>query len=120
MFVLTTTFAGNNDIKKWFQDYDATELNAISDVFYNGKSPTLVGSVCGNVGLTECPSGFVSLAKSIIAMETGVIPPTVGYNTPNPDVPTLTTGQLKVSYLLVNTDLTLSHPIIWPLRSLML
>ena len=41
-------------------------------------------------------TGLTSLAKIIIAMEERVIPPNLHYKNPNPEIPGLTDGSLKV------------------------
>lgn len=85
----------------YFQDVDAQELNAIANVFCNQRtSPLLIGSVGGNMGNAEATTTLVSLVKTIIAFETGSIPPTINFNTPNPDVPALVNGGIKVSFIL--------------------
>ena len=71
---------------------DALEMNAISNVICrNRKKQLLVGSVKSNIGHTESASGLASVSKIIIAMEEGVIPPTLHY-----DAPQIPTEQLKV------------------------
>jgi len=76
---------------------DKQELNAISDVFCIGrKSPLLVGSVKSNVGHSEPVSGLVSIAKVIYALETGIIPANINFETLNHNIPKLVSGELKV------------------------
>jgi len=77
---------------------DKQELNAISDVFCVGRNgPLLVGSVKSNVGHSEPVSGLVSIAKMIFALETGVIPATINFETLNHNIPKLVSGELKVT-----------------------
>lgn len=76
-------------------------MNALSSVFFEKRTaPLLVGSVKSNVGNTEASSSFVGITKSIIAMETGMIPPNINYSKPNPDVPALVNGQFVVNKLV--------------------
>ncbi|KAK2587686.1 hypothetical protein KPH14_003803 [Odynerus spinipes] len=76
---------------------DPQEVNAIVDIFCKDrKGPLLIGSVKSNAGHSEPASGVTALAKVIIAMESGVIPPNLHYSTPNPDIPALVDGRLKV------------------------
>ncbi|XP_050427979.1 fatty acid synthase-like [Adelges cooleyi] len=76
---------------------DRQELNAISDVFCVGRtSPLLIGSVKSNVGHTEPVSGLVSIAKVIYALETGVIPANINFETLNHNIPKLVSGELEV------------------------
>ncbi|XP_050064418.1 fatty acid synthase-like [Aphis gossypii] len=76
---------------------DKQELNAISDVFcIDRKTPLLVGSVKSNVGHAEPVSGLVSIAKVLYALETGIIPANINFETLNPNIPKLVSGELKV------------------------
>ncbi|XP_043502646.1 fatty acid synthase-like [Polistes fuscatus] len=66
---------------------DPEELNAIDKVMCpNRTTPLKVGSIKANVGHTEPASGIVSLAKAIIALETGLIAPNIYFNNPRDDV----------------------------------
>jgi fatty acid synthase len=79
---------------------DPQEVNTIADVFCKDRnSPLLVGSVKSNMGHSEPASGLCSIAKVLIAMETGVIPPNLHYQNPNPDIPALSDGSLEVNYV---------------------
>jgi len=51
------------------------------------------------MGHSEPASGLCSVAKVLIAMESGVIPPNLHYQDPNPDIPALSDGKLQVSYV---------------------
>lgn len=59
-------------------------------------SPLLIGSVKSNIGHSEPAGGLVSLVKILLAMETGILSPNLHYKSPNPDVPALKDGRLKV------------------------
>ena len=65
---------------------DATELTALSEAFpkemFAGRRIPL-GSVKGNIGHTLETAGMASLAKVVLAMEHGVIPPVANLTTPN-------------------------------------
>ena len=57
---------------------DLQELPQIHEVLCNvetRKKPLLLGSVKSNLGHTESAAGLASLAKAIIAIQTGIIPP---------------------------------------------
>ncbi|XP_011503081.1 PREDICTED: fatty acid synthase [Ceratosolen solmsi marchali] len=55
---------------------DPEELNAIDKIFCtNRKEPLYIGSIKSNLGHSEPASGLCSVAKVIIGMETGLIPP---------------------------------------------
>ena len=76
---------------------DPQEVNSIADLFCKDrKGPLLIGSVKSNMGHAECASGVCSIAKVLIAMETGVIPGNLHYSVPNPDLPALIDGRLQV------------------------
>ncbi|CAG9770336.1 unnamed protein product [Ceutorhynchus assimilis] len=76
---------------------DPEELQAVEEVFLkNRNTPLLIGSVKSNIGHAEPSSGLCSIAKAIIATETGYIPPNLHYNEPNPNVKALLDGRLKV------------------------
>ncbi|KAH8412789.1 hypothetical protein KR009_005739 [Drosophila setifemur] len=77
---------------------DDQEANMLSNFFCrpSRSSPLLIGSVKSNMGHAEPASGVSALAKMIIAMEEGVIPKNLHYRTPNPAVPALVEGRLKV------------------------
>lgn len=82
---------------------DPAETNAISEVFCtNRDGPLLIGSVKSNMGHSEPASGLCAIAKVLIAMERGVIPANLHYGEPNPDIPALLDGRLKV--VSTNTD----------------
>lgn len=72
-------------------------MNALASIFFEKrKEPLAIGSVKSNVGNTEASSSFLAITKSIIAMETGLIPPNIHYSKPNPDVPALVNGMFQV------------------------
>uniref|UniRef100_A0A0N5CAY3 Fatty acid synthase n=1 Tax=Strongyloides papillosus TaxID=174720 RepID=A0A0N5CAY3_STREA len=78
---------------------DPQEVNAICEIFCSNRTPTnplLVGSIKSNMGHAEPASGLCSIAKVILAMERGAIPPNLHYKTPNPYIPGLSDGRLKV------------------------
>lgn len=76
---------------------DPQEVNSIVDFFCRDRQdPLLIGSVKSNMGHSEPASGLCSLAKIVIAMETGVIPQNLHFKTPNADIPGLRDGRLKV------------------------
>uniref|UniRef100_T1H832 Ketosynthase family 3 (KS3) domain-containing protein n=1 Tax=Rhodnius prolixus TaxID=13249 RepID=T1H832_RHOPR len=76
---------------------DALELNAISEVMCkNRTTPLAIGSVKSNVGHSEVASTFISIIKVLFAFKTGYISPNLHYFSPNPEVPALLSGQMKV------------------------
>jgi fatty acid synthase len=77
---------------------DPQEVNSIAELFCWGRrsSPLLMGSVKSNMGHSEPASGLCSIAKVLIAMEQGVIPGNLHFKQPNPDIPALSDGRIKV------------------------
>lgn len=77
---------------------DSQEANSLAEVFCgpNRTSPLLVGSVKSNLGHTETTAGLAGIAKVIVAMHSGIIPPNLHYREPNPNISALTDGRLKV------------------------
>nr|XP_018912187.1 PREDICTED: fatty acid synthase-like [Bemisia tabaci] len=76
---------------------DPVEMNTVAAVFAeNRDSPLLIGSVKSNMGHAEAASGLCSIAKVLIAMETGAIPGNLHFKQPNPNIPGLLDGRLQV------------------------
>ncbi|XP_039308272.1 fatty acid synthase [Solenopsis invicta] len=76
---------------------DPEEINSIDKLFCKDrKTPLLIGSVKSNMGHSEPASGLCSIAKVLIAMETGVIPANLNYDKPNPNIPALKEGRIRV------------------------
>jgi len=63
-------------------------------------SPVLVGSVKANVGHLEAASGITSVLKVALSIRHRLLPPTLNFETPNPDIP------LAALRLSVHTRLT--------------
>lgn len=82
---------------------DPQEVNAITDMFCKCRTdPLLIGSVKSNMGHAEASSGMASIAKVLIAMETGVIPANLHFKHPNTDIPALLDGRIKVNFTLLH------------------
>ncbi len=76
---------------------DPIEANAIAQFFCRSRNGSLlIGSIKSNMGHAEPASGLASVSKVLIAMESGFIPPNLHYAEPNPDIPGLEDGRLKV------------------------
>ncbi|KAL9074401.1 MAG: hypothetical protein Q9157_004404 [Trypethelium eluteriae] len=77
---------------------DPIEASAVATVFKSGRpasQPLRIGSIKTNVGHTEVTSGLAAIIKVTLAMENGLIPPSVNFDKPNPEVP-LESANLKV------------------------
>lgn len=69
---------------------DLVEAQAISAVFKDVRTstdPLFVGAAKSNIGHLEGASGIVSIIKTTLALEKGIIPPNADYRYPNPDIP---------------------------------
>ncbi|XP_053598737.1 fatty acid synthase [Microplitis demolitor] len=76
---------------------DPEEVNAIDTVFCPGrKEPLRIGSIKSNLGHAEPASGMCSIAKVVIANESGIIPPNLHYKRPREGVKALEEGRVKV------------------------
>jgi fatty acid synthase, animal type len=76
---------------------DPQECHTIDTVFCKGRTkPLPVGSVKSNIGHTEGASGMCSIAKVMITFENQMIPPNLHIVQPNPDIPSLAEGRLRV------------------------
>ncbi|XP_057319878.1 fatty acid synthase-like [Microplitis mediator] len=76
---------------------DPEELNAIDSVFCSGrKKPLMIGAIKSNLGHAEPASGMCSIAKVVIANESGIIPPNLHFNRPREGVKALEEGRVKV------------------------
>ncbi|XP_076458650.1 fatty acid synthase-like isoform X1 [Babylonia areolata] len=76
---------------------DPQEVNTIADVFCKDRQgPLMIGSTKSNMGHPEPASGIAAVAKVLVAMEEGVMPPNLHFDTPNPDIPALQDGRLSV------------------------
>ncbi|EOB07192.1 Fatty acid synthase, partial [Anas platyrhynchos] len=76
---------------------DPQEVNGIADVFCQcEREPLLIGSTKSNMGHPEPASGLAALAKVVLSLEHGLWAPNLHFSDPNPDIPALLNGSLKV------------------------
>ena len=89
---------------------DPQEMNSVTEVFCsNGRSsPLLVGSTKSNMGHPEPASGLAALVKVLIAINDRAIPANLHFLQPNPDIPGLLDGRMKVISLFVCFDYMLA------------
>ncbi|MFF1547673.1 SDR family NAD(P)-dependent oxidoreductase [Streptomyces sp. NPDC058291] len=74
---------------------DPIEAAALAQVVGDrpeGRRPCLIGSVKTNIGHCEAAAGIAGLIKTALAMEHGVIPPTLSVGGPRRDIPWETSG----------------------------
>ena len=68
---------------------DPIELNAAAAVYGKGREadrPLLVGSVKSNIGHAESAAGVAAFIKTVLAMNRGVVPKHLHFDTPNPNL----------------------------------
>ncbi|WP_164867903.1 type I polyketide synthase [Rhodovarius crocodyli] len=51
-----------------------------------GEKPLLIGSAKTNIGHTEAASGLVGLAKALLILRHGQVPPSINFEKPNPHI----------------------------------
>ena len=66
--------------------------------FYRGNGRTRLTSFKSQIGHTLGASGLNSLIRGVMAMQTGVFPPNLNYETPDPEM------ELNGSGLMVDTE----------------
>ncbi|XP_067208438.1 fatty acid synthase-like [Linepithema humile] len=76
---------------------DPEEINALEQVFCkNRQTPLLIGSIKSNLGHSEGASSMCQIAKVIIAMETGLIPPNINFTQLRKGVKAFEDGSIRV------------------------
>lgn len=67
---------------------DPAEAQAIGESVAQGRhDPLLIGSVKTNIGHLEAGAGIAGLLKTLVAFEENVLPASLHFETPNPDIP---------------------------------
>jgi beta-ketoacyl synthase-like protein/ketoacyl-synthetase-like protein len=69
---------------------DPIEVRSLDAVMCEGRAaddPLLIGSVKTNIGHLEAATGIAGLIKVVLALERGVIPASLHFHTPNPNIP---------------------------------
>ncbi|EFN74719.1 Fatty acid synthase [Camponotus floridanus] len=76
---------------------DPIELQAVDEALCIKRDfPLLMGSVKSNIGHSEPVSGHCQIAKVLIAMETGIIPPTIHLKHPRKNMTAIIEGRVKI------------------------
>lgn len=79
------------------KEIDKRELNALEKVYCKDRpKPLSIGSVKTITGHAEASSALFSVVKTLVAMEKEIIPATLQYTTPNPEIKGLVNGNLEV------------------------
>ncbi|MBV8851517.1 MAG: SDR family NAD(P)-dependent oxidoreductase [Methylobacteriaceae bacterium] len=67
---------------------DPAEAGAIGDVLGRKRSQALpIGSIKTNIGHTETAAGIAGVLKAMLALEHNVLPASLHFDEPNPDIP---------------------------------
>jgi 3-oxoacyl-(acyl-carrier-protein) synthase/SAM-dependent methyltransferase/NADP-dependent 3-hydroxy acid dehydrogenase YdfG/acyl carrier protein len=85
---------------------DPIEMLALADVLgthgvENGGKRCTVGSVKTNIGHLEAAAGIAGVIKTAMALHRGIIPPSLNFQAPNPDIPL---AQMPIDLALTPTD----------------
>jgi phthiocerol/phenolphthiocerol synthesis type-I polyketide synthase E len=68
---------------------DPIEIRALTKAFHDGTGRAgfcRIGSVKSNIGHTDTAAGVIGLMKATLAVEHGRIPPSLHFETPNPNI----------------------------------
>ena len=67
---------------------DATELSSLSTLWegFSGGDHVAVGSIKSQIGHLKAAAGMAGVMKAILALHNNTIPPSAGFETPNPTV----------------------------------
>ncbi|EJL94053.1 amino acid adenylation enzyme/thioester reductase family protein [Herbaspirillum sp. CF444] len=65
---------------------DPVEIAALTRVFGGRQRPLALGSVKSNIGHADAAAGIAGLIKTILALQHGVLPPSLHFSSPNPHV----------------------------------
>lgn len=65
---------------------DLIEAQALSDIFKNKKQNLFIGAVKTNIAHLEAAAGMAGLIKVILSTQKEKIPPSLHFNTPNPNI----------------------------------
>ncbi|AKT41320.1 hybrid non-ribosomal peptide synthetase/type I polyketide synthase [Chondromyces crocatus] len=80
---------------------DPIEVAALRQVFGARARPCALGSVKSNIGHLDAAAGVASLIKTVLAVEHGQIPPSLHFETPNPELD-LAQGPFRVNAALTD------------------
>ncbi|XP_072763175.1 fatty acid synthase-like [Anoplolepis gracilipes] len=76
---------------------DPVELQAIDEALCAKRDfPLLLGSIKSNIGHPEAVSGHCQIVKVLIAMETGIIAPTIHFKRPRKNMTAIIEGRVKI------------------------
>ena len=67
---------------------DATELRVLANARLGAARAAVIGSVKANIGHTKAAAGVAGLIKAVMAVHTGIVPPTTGCEEPHEELQT--------------------------------
>lgn len=65
---------------------DYTELSALNQILNNSNNKHFIGSIKTNIGHTKAAAGIAGLIKSIMSLQTQIIPPITSNNNPHEEI----------------------------------
>lgn len=90
-------FFNNSLIFLNFQRVDKAELDALETIYCQKRlNPLMIGSVKTQSGHSECCSTLFSIVKVLVAMEEEMLPATLQFENPNPEIKGLMNGKFEV------------------------
>ncbi|XP_024878981.1 LOW QUALITY PROTEIN: fatty acid synthase-like [Temnothorax curvispinosus] len=76
---------------------DPVEVMSVDQILCAKRNtPLLMGSVKSNIGHSESASGLCQIAKVLLAMETGIITPTIHLKRPRQELTAIIEGRIKI------------------------
>lgn len=93
---------------------DPVEIQALARAFGDvrvARNSCAIGSVKGNLGHLDAAAGVTGLIKAILVLKNGLIPPTLHFTKPNPEM------AIEESPFYINTDLKRWDRIDYPRRA---
>jgi 3-oxoacyl-(acyl-carrier-protein) synthase len=84
---------------------DLIEANTMTAVFGRNLDDIAVASIKGSIGSPLAAAGAIQVASAVLSMETGIIPPTVNWTTPDPSCALNLSNQsrrLQATHCLIN------------------
>ena len=66
---------------------DRMEYNSLKEVFGDAIHQTPISSNKSMIGHTLTAAGAIEAVFSVLTLQHGLIPPTINYDTPDPDIP---------------------------------
>ncbi|CCE23292.1 type I polyketide synthase [Methylotuvimicrobium alcaliphilum] len=62
---------------------DEVELNALSELLADNRTPATIGSIKANIGHTKAAAGMAGLTKALMALHSQILPPATAIDSPH-------------------------------------